>query len=179
MIQRTLGLNHSPNWHFSKDRHYTVFQHRFHKDLQSIEAIDLIINENVDKTLLKKIACNFRISHAKKNFTNPSESTHVLRGGNPLDAYFGLPLNPTFFKAQGKTILRYRIGNFIRQAYDNQKIIYLNEVVIFFPGTLKQIVHMRPVESISFISRTKTATSFLKNEKKYFVFDSTHARPKP
>ena len=172
LIQRTLGLNHSPIWRFSKDRHRTVFQRPFHKDLQSIEAIDLIINDNVDKNALKKIACNFRVSHTIKNLSNPSEPTYVLHGGNPFDTYLGLPLNPIFFKAQGKTVLRYRIGNFIRQTYENKKVTYLHEVIIFFPGSLKEITRMRPVESISFIGRTETAISFFENEKKQPKFSN-------
>ena len=41
LTRRTLGLGFDPVWRYAKDRHYTVFQRRFHKTLKSSETIEI------------------------------------------------------------------------------------------------------------------------------------------
>ena len=149
LIRRTLGLNFDAIWRYAIDRHYTVFQRRFNKDLQSVEVVDLIVNGKIDEYTLDKIVCNFRISYAH------SRSLHVI----PHKAF-----DPIIFKSRDKSVIRYRVGDFFRRAVEKKQVAYLKELIIFFPESLEKVLFERPVESILFQRRGKELSRLLENE---------------
>ena len=159
LIKRTLGLSFDDHWHYSTDKHYSVFQRRFQKDLQSIEAIDLVVNKQVmgeeSEEIFKKISCNFRLSYNNAMFMQVI--THHK-------------LNPIVFKSNDKIIIRFTIGDFLRQHNKAPQTAYLKEMIIFVPKSLPYVRHYRPVESIVFQHRnqdeTKDLVRFFKNKDK-------------
>ena len=193
LARRILDLEHDSTWRIAKDEHNnTVLQRRFHKSLDSIETIDLILDGEVDENALDKILVNFRISNKgssglslsrtfallsqsfKKNpwfsnrFSNAlpgtpfHEYSHIVGGwrqfaGSPYRRYLYESANKVvgsvFSKSQGKTFLRYKIGEFLRQAFFREKISYLKEIVIFLPSPLVKIDQVRLVGSIQFQKR--------------------------
>ena len=183
LARRILDLEHDSTWRIAKDEHNnTVLQRRFHKNLDSIETIDLILDEEVEENALDEIRVNFRISNKgssglslsrtfallSQSFkTNPRfsnalpgtpfhEYSHIA-AGSPYHRYSYESANKfvgsVFSKSQGKTFLRYKIGEFLRQAFFRGKISYLKEIVIFFPSSLVEIDQVRLVGSIQFQKR--------------------------
>ena len=197
---RTLDLQPDSSWRISESKYSTILQRRFHKNLDSIETIDLILDEEVEEKMLycgqtqltcnasDKIRVNFRISNKgssglslSRTFALLSQSfkinprfssalpntpfheySHIVGGwrqfaGSPYHRYSYESANKfvgsVFSKSQGKTFLRYKIGEFLRQAFFRGKISYLKEIVIFFPSSLVKIDQVRLVGSIQFQKR--------------------------
>ena len=62
LFRRTLGINLKPSWRYSQDRHYTVLQRQFDKNIHLFDTIDLILDKELNENQMKEIVSNFRIS---------------------------------------------------------------------------------------------------------------------
>ena len=63
LVGRTLDLQPDSSWRISESKYSTILQRRFHKNIDYIDTIDLVINKEVDESSLKAIQSNFRISN--------------------------------------------------------------------------------------------------------------------
>ncbi|SVB79195.1 uncharacterized protein METZ01_LOCUS232049, partial [marine metagenome] len=79
LIKRELGLNLDPEWRYSRNRHNTILQRRFHMDLGFIETIDIAFRDEIPEQDLQNLICNFRASNLNsKNQWLVSTKDHAI-----------------------------------------------------------------------------------------------------
>jgi hypothetical protein len=160
LIKRALGLGFDPTWFYSKSTNNTVFQRRFHKDLQSTETIDFVFSNDVTKEQLDRVRVNFRIAYA-----DPAKTLHVIAHRDLVSGYDYRTDKSSIIEIQGKKAIRFMVGDFVRKAYRDRKTVFLEEMIVFFPGAVEEVARKRPVELILFQEQTinegVTATNIL------------------
>jgi hypothetical protein len=148
LIKRELGFPFDLTWNYTQGKFIaknhedqTLFQRRFHMDLTSIEFIDIIFSDNVTEKDIKKFHCNFRIT-STKGFGNRTIKRKVLRLG-------------------GKKVIRFNIGEYVRNTNKNSNIVFLEEMIIFLPGRADKIILERPIQSINFYKNNQITQRIL------------------
>ena len=152
LIKRRLGLPFDPSWRFTQDDilaktygDHTVFQRRFDMDLRFIEFIDIVFRENVTENDLNNFRCNFRITHTKTAKTLKLVPHYKLAHGfNYMEA------TNQILNIGGKKTIRFNIGDFVRNAHKDRKVVFLEEMIIFLPGLADEVMLERPIQSINF-----------------------------
>ena len=149
LARRALGIKPKPTWHYSQDSQQTVIQSQFNKNLRSFDIVELVLDEKITEKLMKGIICNFRISDSNSGRENIIPHTH---------------LDPVFIKVRGKNIIRYKISDFIQRrnfkTAMKSKSAHLKELIIFIPGSVEDVVRMRPVKSILFLKQKNELNSY-------------------
>jgi hypothetical protein len=155
LIKRKLDLPFSKNWRYFQDGSFTVLQKRFHKDLRFVETIDIVFSENVTEDELRNVRCNFRISN-RDTVKNDEVVPHykLANGFNLIDE------TNQIIEIDGKKILRFNIGNLVRNAYEDKKVVYLEEMIIFFPEKLEKFFLKRPIKYINYNKLNQTRKLF-------------------
>jgi len=160
LAKRKLGFQYDPVWRFAIDRHYTVFQRRFHENLKDITALELAFGPEVSQAQLDQVMCNFRLSHF-----DPAKSPFVFEAER---------LQNTIIETSNGKILRIELGDLVYQYFKTRKNLFLEELIIFFPGDPKSITQSRPLKRVDFIDSKKT----LKLQA-YKTIDAASAQWKP
>jgi hypothetical protein len=153
LIKRKLGLGFDLNWRYSRDLNNTILQRRFHKDLTFTETIDITFHDEVSEIDLQNLICNFRVSNLNsKNKWPMSAKHHYVIPHGYLVTRNSHGRNK-IFKIKGKKTIRFDIGTFIRYTSSDREKVFLEEIIVFLPTSLTEVLRMRAVESIRFQTR--------------------------
>ena len=63
------------------------------------------------------------------------------------------PEKNEIFKIKGKKTIRFDIGTFLLYTLSGREKVFLEEIIIFLPTSLTEVLRMRAVESIRFQTR--------------------------
>jgi hypothetical protein len=156
LIKRELGLSFDPNWRYVQDKiiaknhgDHAVFQKRFHMDLKSIEFIDIVFRDNVTQKDLHNFRCNFQVAHTESAKERKLVAHYQLAHGfNYIEATNQILI------IEGKKTIRFNIGDYVRNAYKNRNVVFLEEMIIFLPGLVENVISKKPIQLISFYEDT-------------------------
>lgn len=138
LAKRALGLPFDDTWRHARSEANTVFQRRFHLNLDSFEAIDLVMQPGATKNQIKSLVCNFRIGF--ENFLTPGE----------ILAWDSVPHK--ILNNQGQKILRIELGKYFQNRFGHRKGIHLEEMIFFLPGETSKILRNPILKTINFLA---------------------------
>ncbi|QPJ61183.1 MAG: hypothetical protein G3M70_04480 [Candidatus Nitronauta litoralis] len=131
LLKRELNLEPDAEWRFIQKDEYTVVQRRFHKDIKSIEALDVVVPRN----------WSIKTINLKLGFEGPYRPTEILA----LHEVYHRHSKGDFEKT-----IRLHLGKLIREQYKKFKKINLEELVVFFEGPVDQVIQQKPLKQIVF-----------------------------
>ncbi len=134
--KRALGLSSDPIWVYSQDGANTVFQQRLHLDINSIESMDLVMQEGVSIKQIKSLVCNLKIG-----FGNPLSPLEVIRWDL---------LPKQIIELNGRKVFRINIKDYIRKNIFKKRKVYLEEIIFFQPGKPLEVIRHQLLEKINF-----------------------------
>jgi len=128
-LGRTLRLPPEGEWRYIPWREFTVIQRRFHRYLAGVEALDVVLDSEVE-------GINLRIG-TKDNYA-PGELVELGRAhlgdGESLE----------------KHAYRINVSQLLRERFPNCKTVYLQEICIFIRGNDPEVTAGRPLKKLIF-----------------------------
>jgi hypothetical protein len=135
LAKRILGLPFDRTWRYARSGENTVFQRRFHLDLNFYETLDFVMKEGTTAKQIESLTCNIRIGF--ENWLKPTQ-------------FLTWPHIPKqIININGQKILRVHIGQYARGLYENLKGIYMEEMIFFLPGTTTEVTSNPLLEKIT------------------------------
>jgi len=147
LAKRSLDLPFNATWKYSKSGSDMVFQRRFHLDMDAFETIDLVMQDGTTVKQIKSLVFNLRIGF--KGFLEP---TKFLVWGH---------IPKKIINIKGKKVLRFEPVEMARRSFGNNKKMYLEEIIFFYPGNQSEVIKNQPLEKIKF--QTLSAIDSIKN----------------
>lgn len=131
VVKRLAGLPFDALWHYNQQGNDTFFQRRLHRDLDPVEALDLVfqpdamplkihVQKRIIETGNRLFACNLRIG-----FGSRLKKTEII----PCSS---LPLR--VIKDQDKQVLQVEVGALVRDYHKQGKErVFLEEIIVHLP----------------------------------------------
>ena len=135
VFSREFGLEHDSNWRYAweKEKGRVVVQRRFSQNLMSIEALDVVLEDNVALG-----AINLQLKTA-------DNSNVVMEWG-------AIPKKITFDHF-GRMTVRLLIGSLLDHEFIDQEEVLLTELIIFLSSDSLDIIHNKPIKALRWMAR--------------------------
>ncbi|MBT3514605.1 MAG: hypothetical protein HN474_04735 [Nitrospina sp.] len=169
LLKHEMGFPTPPNWRYSQDKKFSVFERALHKDLHEIKSMDFILNKGV--TIPDKIFCQLQVGFSNRPF--PSKTINCNN------------LSKEIKTIDGQRLLRIQIHDLVHQFYaQGKKRVFLEGLTFYLAGSINYYIENPPLKTIQFFklpdhesrkicfnsSKTCSQTEFLsRTHKRYIV----------
>ena len=146
------------DWRYAEYRQNTILQRRFHENIKTLRTINFVFNPKINKERLKKIVCNIRVSSGRL-----SKNKFILRMVTEWHDKYQTPvkISPVrFFKLSGLRLMQIDLKNLIGHSYINGEPLYLEEIILFIPGSVTDVTSERFLDHLVF-EKNEKQTKFL------------------
>ncbi len=131
LLKREMDFKPDADWRYIQKDQYTVVQRRFQKNIQSIEALDVVIPQN----------WSVKTINLKLGFEGPYRPTEILALHEVYHRYSTGSVEKS---------IRLHLGKLIREQYKKFNKINLEELVVFFEGPPDQVLQQKPLKRVLF-----------------------------
>jgi len=139
LLKHEIGFPIPPNWRYSQDKKFSVFERTLHKDLHEIKSMDFILNKAV--TIPDKIFCRLQIGFSDRPF--PSKTINCDN------------LSKEILKIDGQRLLRIQIHDLVHQFYaQGKKRVFLEGLAFYLAGPTNYYIENQPLKTVQFFKFT-------------------------
>jgi hypothetical protein len=136
LLKHEIGFPTPPNWRYSQDKNFSVFERTLHKDLHEIKSMDFILNKEV--TTPDQMFCRLRVGFSDRPY--PSKTINC-------DA-----LSKEILKVDGQRLLRIQLHDLVHKFYaKGKKRVFLEELTFYLTGPINYYIENKFLKSVRFL----------------------------